>query len=105
ERDHLDAARAELLDVLGKPARAVEALADRGQALLGDALEADREHAGARAGGEVEEFGVAGDVDGCLAHPLHALRDEATEELLGLLGARDRVVVEEEQALAAEGPD
>src|SRR5439155_8680657 len=95
-------------DVLGEAARAVEALADGGEALLGEALEADREDRGAGAGGQVEELGVAGDVDRRLADPPDAERDQAAEELLGLLGPRHRVVVQEEETAGAdraEAPD
>src|SRR5213080_2820620 len=97
--------RAELLDVLPEAARAVEALGDRGEALLGEALEADREDARAGACDQVEQLRVARHVDGRLAHPLHPARDQTAEELLRLLGVRDRVVVQEEKAARAEGAE
>jgi hypothetical protein len=54
QRDHLDAARAQLGDVLGKPRGMIEALADGLEARLREALEADREDAGAGARDQVE---------------------------------------------------
>ena len=103
EGDHLDAARAQLREILAEAARAIELLRHRRQALLRQALEADRQHARARAGHQIEELRIARHVDRGLAHPLDAQRDQGAQHLLGGLGVRERIVVHEEEAARAEG--
>src|SRR5207248_7175929 len=88
-------------DVLAKPRRLIEVLTHAGEALLVDAFEADREADAAAPRREVEELGVARDVDRRLRRPFYFERDHRAEELFRLLGVRDRVVVEEEDAVTA----
>ena len=51
---------------------------------------------------EIQQLVVACDVDGELPDPLDVERDQTAEELLGGRRPRDRVVVEEEEAVRAE---
>jgi hypothetical protein len=76
-----------------------------GEASLVQAFEPDRQARAPGTGGEIEQLGVARDVDRRLTRPFYLVGDHRAEELLRVLRPRDRIVVEEDDARTSEAAD